>query len=315
MTVIVPTHNPDLRPFRAVLDGLRRQDLPPEQWEAIIIDNASTAFPSAANYADVCPRNSRVVSEKRLGLTWARRRGIQDSSAPFVVFVDDDNVLGPDYLSNVLSIFTAFPRVGVIGGKSIPQFESKPPPWANEFFALLALRDPGPVQLISNGLIPPCSSTGAYPAFAPIGAGMAARRAAFAGWLEQSFDTSSALSDRRGSELASGGDNDIVVFAMRAGWEVGYFPQLSLTHLIPAARLEAGYLARLNRGIQKSWMQVLSRHGINSWPPISSWTVPLRKLKMWWSHRAWRGPAEHIRWQGACGHFEGRSLRFRHHSA
>lgn len=315
LTVIVPTHNPDLRPFRAALDGLRRQDLPAERWETIILDNASTAFPGTADYADMCPRNSRLVGERQLGLTWARRRGIQDSSAPLVVFVDDDNVLRPDYLTNVLSIFAAFPRVGLIGGKSIPQFESEPPPWAREFYALLALRDLGPAEMISNGLTPPCSSKGTYPSFAPFGAGMAARKAALAGWLEQGSDSSNAVSDRRGGALTSGGDNDIVVFAMRAGWEVGYFPQLQLTHLIPAARLEAGYLARLNRGIQKSWMQVLSRHGINPWPPIASWTMPLRKLKMWWLHRAWRGPAEHIRWQGACGHFEGRSLGFRHHSA
>jgi hypothetical protein len=93
---------------------------------------------------------------------------------------------------------------------------------------------------------------------------------------------------------------------MRAGWEVGYFPELSLTHLIPAGRLEPTYLSRLNRGIQKSWMQVLTRHEANPWPPLTPVGAALRKLKVWFSSRAWSSPAARIRWQGACGHFDGR---------
>jgi hypothetical protein len=71
------------------------------------------------------------------------------------------------------------------------------------------------------------------------------------------------------------------------------------------------YLARLNRGIAKSWMQVLRKHDANPWSPIAPWTVPLRQFKAWFTHRAWSGPAEFIRWQGACGHFEGRGAPFK----
>ncbi len=79
-----------------------------------------------------------------------------------------------------------------------------------------------------------------------------------------------------------------------------------LTHLIPASRLEAPYLARLNRSIQKSWMHVLSKHSANPWPAIAAWTLALRKAKAWFTYRAWANAAANIRWQGACGHFEGR---------
>jgi hypothetical protein len=117
------------------------------------------------------------------------------------------------------------------------------------------------------------------------------------------------LSDRRGAELTSAGDNDIVLTALGAGWETGYFPQLELTHLIPATRLDAGYLGRLNRGIQKSWMQVLALHDANPWPPLSPLGAKLRHAKAWCTHGAWMGRAAHIRWQGARGHFEGRIKR------
>jgi hypothetical protein len=133
---------------------------------------------------------------------------------------------------------------------------------------------------------------------------MALRRGAAQAWLDHA--NPETLTDRKGTELTSSGDNDIVIHVLRAGWDVAYFPELALIHLIPSERLAPGYLARLNRGIQKSWMQVLLRHGLSDWPPIPRWTVPLRKLKAWFTHRAWSGPAARIRWQGACGHFEGR---------
>jgi hypothetical protein len=138
-----------------------------------------------------------------------------------------------------------------------------------------------------------------------MGAGMALRRAAAQAWLDRGDHA--ALPDRKGTNLSSSGDNDIVLAAMTAGWEVAFFPSLRLTHIIPAFRTTRDYLARLNRGIQRSWMQVLTKHGANPWPPIPRWTAPLRKLKAWFTCRAWSGPAANVRWQGACGHFEGRA--------
>src|ERR1700733_11610013 len=104
------------------------------------------------------------------------------------------------------------------------------------------------------------------------------------------------MSDRRGEKLTSGGDNDIVLCGLRAGWHTGYFPQLRLTHLIPAARLEAKYLARLHRGIQQSWMQVLSLHDANPWLPLPRTGAMLRKTKAWFTSRAWSSPSARIRW-------------------
>lgn len=283
------------------LAGLAAQTLPATEWESVLVDNAS-APPVAASAAG-SPASLRIVREPQLGLTNARRRGLREARGEFIVLVDDDNVLAPGYLADVLRIFAAHPKVGALGGKSLPEFATPPPAWMAEFHALLALRDLGPAPLLSTGLRPAGAKINVYPDFAPIGAGMALRRAAIGPWLAQD---ASSLTDRRGAELTSGGDNDIVLSIMQAGWEVGYFPELVLTHLIPAGRLEASYLARLNRGIQKSWMQVLTRHDANPWPPLSAAGARLRQAKAWGAHRAWSSPAAHIRWQGACGHFEGR---------
>ena len=306
LTVIVCSHNPDPGRLRRTLLGLRAQTLPASEWETVLVNNASASFPDLGFLAECALENLSVVDEPMLGLSEARRRGFAVARADLAVLVDDDNVLAPDYLEQVLAIFAVRPRLGSAGGSSLPEFESEPPPWVREFFPLLALRDLGGSEIIAQELRPAGATRNEYPACGPIGAGLALRRSAWLAWLGAHRGADSALSDRRGSDLTSGGDNDIVLCSLKAGWHTGYFPQLRLTHLIPASRLNAGYLARLNRGIQQSWMQVLACHDANPWPPLSPAGAWLRKFKAWFACRAWTSPAARIRWQGACGHFDGR---------
>ena len=305
LTVIVPTHNPDPERLRRTLLGLRAQSLPAARWETVLVDNVSTRFPNAAFWETCATGNFSIVPEPRPGLTAARRRGFDAARGNIAVLVDDDNVLAPDYLEQALALFAARPRLGTAGGKSLPEFAAEPPGWTREFFPLLALRDLGEQEIIATDLRLPGTLRNEYPASAPIGAGMALRRECWMAWQENCQRVGVELSDRRGSELTSSGDNDILLCALRAGWHTGYFPQLRLTHLIPDSRLTADYLARLNRGIQQSWMQVLTRHEACPWPPLSPTGAWLRKIKAWFAHRAWSSPAARIRWQGACGHFDG----------
>jgi len=306
LTVIIPTHDPDHGRLRRALLGLRAQTLPADRWETLVVNNASSRFPDAGFFAEHGPANLHIVTEEALGLAAARARGFAAARGRFLVLVDDDNVLAPDYLSEVVRLFDETPSLGAIGGPSTPEFERTPEAWQQEFLPLLALRDLGASPLISRGLRPPGSRRNEYPPFAPIGAGMALRREAAAAWL--AGRNGSQPTDRRGADLASGGDNDIVLAIMKSGREVGYFPPLRLTHLIPASRLEAGYLGRLNYGIQKSWIRVLALHDASPWPPLSVVGAAIRKARSWVTCRAWSSRAARVRWRGACGHFDGRKL-------
>lgn len=300
LSVIIPTYQPDAGRLQRTLRGLRAQTLPADAWECLLIDNASVPALELSDWRDAAPASLRLVREPVPGLAHARRAGLRAARGEIVVMVDDDNVLAPDYLAHALRLADEHPRLGAWGGRSVPEFEVPPEKWAEDFFDLLALRDLGPQPILAPAEMPPRQ----YPACAPIGAGMVLRRSAALAWLDA---PDRGLTDRRGGELTSGGDNDIVLTIFGAGWSVAYFPQLLLTHLIPAQRLQPAYLARLNRGIQKSWVQVLTRHGVCPWPPVAAWTVPLRQARAWLVHRAWSGHAARIRWQGACGHFAGRT--------
>lgn len=224
LSVVIPTHNPHAGRLRRTLAGLRGQTLPAAQWETVLVDNASQPALYLAVFTADLPANARVVVEPQLGLASARRRGFAEARGESIVLVDDDNVLAPDYLERVLALFAVQPKIGALGGRSRPEFEQMPPAWVREFDDLIACRDLGWTPLVSTGLRNTATGRNDYPAFAPIGAGMALRRAAALSWLEQ--PAAANLTDRRGGELTSGGDNDIVLRVMHAGWEVGYFPVL-----------------------------------------------------------------------------------------
>ena len=301
ISVVISAHNPHPDRFGRALQGLLRQTLLPLRWELVLVDNAS--WPPI-DFAALAHRFENIVPirEERLGLAFGRLAGIQRSRAGILVFIDDDNVVGPDYLQNSLAIFHRHPGLGLGGGKSLPEWESgDPEAWVRESYGNLALRDLGDHELLAS-----LSTPRVYPACAPIGAGMIARRGAIQGWVSRCAGDA-VLTGRRGSELASGEDCDIVLSALQDGWSVGYFPELSLIHLIASARVTREYLSRLNYGIAKSWIQVLARHGIYPWPPAAPWSVPFRKARAYFRCRVWDGPAEYVRWKGACGQFDGRA--------
>lgn len=305
LSVIVSTHNPNSGRFGRALAALRAQTLPSSNWDAIVVDNASSPSVSSASFGDAWPSNGRIVREGTLGLTAARRRGFAEAKGNVVVMVDDDNELEAGYLEQAIAILAARPRMGAMGGKSHGVFESHVPLWAREFDGLLACRDLGEIEKSGSWAPGGGERAGEYFDWAPLGAGMVLRREAAQAWLDESG--SEGPTDRRGTELSSGGDNDIVFSVLKAGWEIGYFPRLALAHLIPPSRTTRAHLARLNFGIAYSWIQVLRKHGACPWAPIPRWTVPLRQVKAWFAYRAWSGPAAFVRWQGACGHFAARA--------
>jgi glycosyltransferase involved in cell wall biosynthesis len=304
LSVIIPTHHPDSVRLQRTLHGLREQTLAFDRWELLVIDNATPDLECVSGFDLTWHPQATVIREERIGLTRARLAGIQASQGEYLVFVDDDNVLHPDYLKHIIDIFQQQPNLGVIGGKSLPEFEVTPELWVQEFYICLALRDFG--DEVKTYSFTDGNLDKQHPDFAPIGAGMALRRTAAQFYADRILlDDNRLALDRTGRSLQSGGDCDINLTLLDAGWQVGYFPQLQLTHLIPAGRITKDYLARVNYASSRSWVQVLNVHGIHPWKKVPRWTVFLRKAKSFLQHRAWRNPSAYVVWKGSCGMLEG----------
>lgn len=239
-SVIICTHNPNVRLLNEVLDALRSQTIEPTSWELLIIDNASDN-PVIKSIDVSWHQQTRIVPEAKLGLTNARVRGIVESDGELLIFVDDDNLLDSDYLQKCLTIADQHPNLGAWGGNLVPRYEVPPPHWFHQFAHLLAIRT------IANDKwcnIPEWS-IGACPS----GAGMCIRRSVAEKYVEIcTSDPLRAVLDRTGTCLMGYGDLDMAFTSCEMGMGTGVFTTLSLTHVIPRTRIEKSYLLKLEEG-------------------------------------------------------------------
>ena len=237
ISVIICSHNPRPEYLQRTLAALQAQSLPKHQWELLLVDNASQ--PPLAQRQDLSWHpQGRHVFEAALGLTPARMRGIAEARGNWLVFVDDDNVLAGDYLANVIALAASHPRLAVLGAGTLqPEFEISPPAELKPLLSMLALRAAEAPRRSNN----PQES-----AALPCGAGLSVRReiAAQCAALVEKLKTCVVL-DRKGGELFSHGDDLFSWAAARAGFEFGVFPELRITHLIGAGRLNQAYFLRL----------------------------------------------------------------------
>ncbi len=242
LSVVVCTHNPRHETLQRTLHHLRQQDLRHSDWEFLLIDNASDPAIDADDTVRWHPQG-RLVRENRVGLTWARYRAFQESVGKLMVFVDDDNLLAPDYLSKCARRIDEFPQLGVFGsGTIVPEFEIKPATRDEPFLPFLAIRD---------GKKAAWSNRHDFTAF-PCGAGMAIRRIIGVEYYDAIKDTAAMNLGRKGTGMNAGDDTALVLAALAQGFGTGVFPDQRLTHVIPKGRLEWHYLKRLATGISRS---------------------------------------------------------------
>jgi len=275
ISVVLCTHNPRGDFLDRTLASLRSQDLPLTQWEFVLIDNRSTE-PLAGHIDLSWHPHARVVCENELGLTPARLRGIAETTGELLVFVDDDNVLQPDYLRVAAVLAAQNPKLGCWGGACIGEFETPPPAWARPYLCYLAIREV--TQFVS---------TNEYRYdVVPTGAGMCIRRPIAETYARETKNNPMRRElDRKGTSLVSGGDSDLAFTAIDQGLNIGLSPQLSLRHLMTKGRLELPYLERLMEGISASSPLVLQLHGVKTNPSTAS------LLTRWIeAYRLWRQP-------------------------
>ena len=273
LSVIICTHNPQADYLRRVLDALKAQTLPREQWELLLVDNASRE-PLASTWDLSWHPRARHIREDELGLTPARLRGIRESTGELLVFVDDDNVLRSDFLANALAISREFPFLGAWGGNVEGEFEQEVPDWLKPHLHALAVRKVDR-DYWSNYYADNRSM--------PFGAGLCARKLVAVAYAQAIISRpASRRLGRRGSSLVSGEDIDLALTAYDSGFGTGLFHKLQTTHIIPKGRMTVDYLCRLLEGIEYS-THLLRRQRNSSYippqePALTRW---LKAYQVW----------------------------------
>ncbi|HLK16570.1 MAG TPA: glycosyltransferase, partial [Fimbriimonadaceae bacterium] len=230
-SLIICTRNPRREYLEMTLTALRKQALPTERWELVIVDNASD--PELKWDLSWHP-HARVVREAEVGLSHARRRGVEACSGRLIVFVDDDNELAPSYLQDACDLFSTDERIAAAGGPSEGVWEDRPS-WVERYQGLLAIghqtaTDPARAQDV----------VGLW------GAGLVVRRVALDHVYKAGFHP--RFKGRVGHSLVGCEDSEWCLALRLCGWKLRFDPRLRIRHHMPRSRATETYIRRLAAG-------------------------------------------------------------------
>ena len=210
-----------------------------EDWEIVLVNNNSTdntAVECERFVRDYKPTNYHYFVETQQGLSYARNRGIAEAKGEWLVFLDDDAMVGPDYIANLQKMIVAHPEAAAFGGQIVPFFEDGEPDWYSKWSM-------GFVSAIDRG-----DSVHIFPENKyPIGANMGITREA----LDKVGVFNTELG-RTGNNLLAGEEKDLFNRIRKAHGTILYFPNIGVKHCIPGRRTTKEFVKRLSYGIGMS---------------------------------------------------------------
>lgn len=229
LSVVIPTFN-RARDLDATLDSLSRLATR-RSWELLVVDNNSTDDTRAVveSWTFRFPVPLSYVFETRQGRSPALNAGIAASRGDILVTTDDDVRVATDWLDRVVDGLERL-DCEYVGGRVLPIWPGPRPAWlpdrGGKHWAVIALLDYGdrPVE---------------FGVRVPLGVNMAFRRTAFdkAGPFDP--DTGRKAGTLLGQEV-----REWCIRARAVGVRGFYVPEISLRHVIPAARLTKRYYRR-----------------------------------------------------------------------
>ena len=127
VSVVMPTRN-RAHVLPRALASVRAQSL--QTWELIVIDDGSTdATPEIlAEAAREDPR-IRVMPGDFANSSTARNVALDIATAPYIAYLDDDNLMGPQWLRAVVWAFERHPEAQVGYGARVMDAPGHGPPW------------------------------------------------------------------------------------------------------------------------------------------------------------------------------------------
>lgn len=239
-TIVICTYN-GARTLEKTLNHILAQDGFDKYIEqVIVVDNASTDETSVIIKSYTQSKKLIYSYEAKPGLGNARLNGVRLAKAEWTVFVDDDNELDPDWVSNAAEYIGKHPNIGIMGGTVIPKLEFS----ATQEELMRLKKHMGMLACTDFSRDDVDFDRDKSPFGGIIGAGMVVRteylkELASKGWIKQM--------GRTGNNTAAGDDGEISRFVTeRKGRKAGYCPYMILEHNLPKSRLQEDYLLKLH---------------------------------------------------------------------
>jgi glycosyltransferase involved in cell wall biosynthesis len=285
VTVCVCTHNPRRDVLRSCFEAIAAQR-DAAGLSVLVVDNRSQP---PLDVDDVAPLTAaglpvRIVREERLGNVHARARAIADSDSPWILFVDDDNELAPDYVARGLATIAANPALGCFGGRLSLPAGTVVPRWLQPLLSFIAIRDYGDTpdvrcEMRDGPWIP--ATAGAF-VRRPVAERYRARVAS---------DPVVASLGRKGRRGLGSCEDTLMMFGgCDLGYYSGYEPTLRLIHHLDPRRFTFGYMVRLMYGYGRSLVQLdrLTGGEQDPAPVLETGATPSRR-DSWFGRKLKRG--------------------------
>jgi len=255
VSIIICCYNSSSR-ISLTLEHLARQVVDSSvNREVVIVDNNcidETILLAQKLWAEYnAPMPLIIVKEKKPGLSYARKKGLESVQYDTIIFCDDDNWLSPNYVQTVVELMNSNSQIGIIGGLGVPEWEITPPKWLLPYSGCYAT---GPQSCV-NGEVD--FSHHVY------GAGMAIRRAAVDELERKGFK--GLLTGRKGKKMLAGDDHELCYAVYLSGFKIWYDDRLEFKHFIPRDRMTKKYIVNLLKGFSRSTIVLgLYKRRINS---------------------------------------------------
>lgn len=237
LSIVICTYNRERYIAESVRASLN-QTVKQGDYQVIVVNNNSTDGTDNVCRQLLVEENLEFdyFIETNQGLSYARNRGIQESTGEIIVFVDDDAMMERDYVENLLTFFESDSNVSAVGGRIYPRYEENKADWLSPvLMPLIAALDLGDrARPFRWGKF-------------PIGANMAFRKSVF-----DKIGLFNVGLGRSGAKLQGGEEKDVFARMRAENLSVWYCPDVIVHHVIPASRLDEAYIRRMGIGVGES---------------------------------------------------------------
>jgi len=234
ISVVVCCYNSVTRISKTLEHLLGQKDLMNTEWEILVVDNNSTDNTGdlSSEILKTAPCSWKIIYEKQPGLTSARRAGHNAAIGEYIVYCDDDNWLGENYLKESIIFLDSHKDYGAVGGVGEVVADTELPSWfslvASSYACDIIFKDNLDCQTLT-------------------GAGLVIRRSCLC--EIDNINIKLVLSDRTGAKLTSGGDSELTFILHLMGWKLAKISDLKFQHFLPSSRLTLEYAKNLYAGL------------------------------------------------------------------
>jgi len=240
-SIVICTYNPEPRTLKRCLQAVKMLDRNGLLTEVILVDNNSKSAVKAQPYVIEFEQEipgMKIIVVKEQGVKYARMAAIRESRGRYIVYIDYDNEPEKDYLQQLKILNSDYPDVAAWGPGEVTVDFIDGVEKRLEDFARSSFQEKHLPEIAFD-------NKNEWQSFYPVGTGLCTFSSVLKDYVKDAGNGRFSLPGRKGNQLTSGEDTQMVLLAVSKGFFAGSSPTLKLKHLIPESRANTGYIRRL----------------------------------------------------------------------